>query len=50
MAGYGKLSHVSGRIYEKDPNILEKNSKFKEFLIILNLECEDLVIEMFNIF
>jgi len=24
MAAYGRLPHVSGRIYEKEPNILEK--------------------------
>lgn len=50
VAAFENLSHVSGRRYEKALTILEKISKIKIFLIMLDLECDDLVIEMFQRF
>lgn len=50
VAAFENLSHVSGRRYEKALTILEKISKIKIFLIMLDLECDDLVIEMFQQF
>ncbi|XP_050894158.1 sister chromatid cohesion protein PDS5 homolog D [Lathyrus oleraceus] len=50
VTAFEKLSHVSGRRYEKAISILENFSKIKMFLIMLDLECDDLVMEMFRHF
>ena len=50
VAAFENMSHVSGRRYEKALTILEKISKIRIFLIMLDLECDDLVIEMFQQF
>lgn len=50
VAAFEKLSHVFGRRYEKAISILEKFSKIKIFVIMLDLECDDLVMEMFQHF
>ncbi|CAI8601867.1 unnamed protein product [Vicia faba] len=50
VSAFEKLSHVSGRSYEKAISILENFSKIKMFLIMLDLECDDLVMEMFQQF
>jgi hypothetical protein len=50
VAAFENLSHVSGRRYDKALAILENLSKIKIFLIMLDLECDDLVIQMFNLF
>jgi hypothetical protein len=50
VAAFENLSHASGRRYEKALAILEKISKIKIFLIMLDLECDDLVVEMFQQF
>ncbi|WJX48637.1 hypothetical protein P8452_35175 [Trifolium repens] len=50
VAAFENLSHVSGRRYDKALAILENFSKIKIFLIMLDLECDDLVIQMFNLF
>lgn len=47
---FEKLSGVSGRGYEKAITILERFSKIKIYLIMLDLDCDDLVIEMFQNF
>ncbi|KAJ1410042.1 hypothetical protein SESBI_22277 [Sesbania bispinosa] len=47
---FEKLSHVSGRGYEKALNILDNVSKVRLFLVMLDLECDDLIIEMFQHF
>ncbi|XP_058734364.1 sister chromatid cohesion protein PDS5 homolog C-like isoform X2 [Vicia villosa] len=50
VAAFEKLSQVSGRRYEKAVSILENFSKIKIFVIMLDLECDDLVMEMFQHF
>ncbi|KAL5063404.1 hypothetical protein RYX36_025141 [Vicia faba] len=50
VSAFEKLSHVSGRSYEKAISILENFSNIKMFLIMLDLECDDLVMEMFQQF
>ncbi|CAJ2656499.1 unnamed protein product [Trifolium pratense] len=50
VAAFENLSHVSGRRYDKALTILETFSKIKIFLIMLDLECDDLVIQMFKDF
>ncbi|KAK2432284.1 Tudor/PWWP/MBT superfamily protein [Trifolium repens] len=50
VAAFENLSHVSGRRYDKALAILENLSKIKIFFIMLDLECDDLVIQMFNLF
>ncbi|KAJ1429183.1 Armadillo-type fold [Sesbania bispinosa] len=50
VAAFEKLSHVSGRGYEKALHILDNVSKVRLFLVMQDLECDDLIIEMFQHF
>ncbi|XP_061342479.1 sister chromatid cohesion protein PDS5 homolog E-like [Gastrolobium bilobum] len=50
VAAFEKLSLASGRSYEKALTILENVSKTRLCLVMLDLECDDLVIEMFKHF
>ncbi|RDY02367.1 Sister chromatid cohesion protein PDS5-like B-B, partial [Mucuna pruriens] len=50
VKSFGKLSHISGRGYEKALNILDNVNKVRLCLVMLDLECDDLVIEMFQHF
>ena len=43
----GKLSHVSTYYYKKAISILDTFAKVKLFLVMLDLECNALVVEMF---
>lgn len=47
---FEKLTDVYDRKYGKAINIFEKISKIKMFLIMLDLECDDVVMEMFQHF
>lgn len=50
MASFEKLSHISGRAYEKVLIILDNVNKVRLCLVMLDLECNDLIIEMFQHF
>ncbi|KAG2379715.1 Protein EMSY-LIKE 4 [Vigna angularis] len=50
VASFEKLSHISGCAYEKVLIILENVNKVRLCLVMLDLECNDLVIEMFQHF
>lgn len=50
VSAFEKLCHVSGRGYEKALAILENVWKVRSSLVMLDLECDDLVIEMFHHF
>ncbi|KAH1052453.1 hypothetical protein GLYMA_08G217900v4 [Glycine max] len=50
VASFEKLSHISGRGYEKALTILNNVNKVRLCLVMLDLECNDLVIEMFQHF
>ncbi|KAG5021436.1 hypothetical protein JHK85_017778 [Glycine max] len=50
VASFEKLSHISGRGYEKALTILDNANKVRLCLVMLDLECNDLVIEMFQHF
>ena len=47
VAIFGKLSHVSTYCYKKAISILDTFAKVKLFLVMLDLECNALVVEMF---
>nr|XP_048320328.1 sister chromatid cohesion protein PDS5 homolog C isoform X2 [Ziziphus jujuba var. spinosa] len=50
VAAFEKLSHVSGRCYTKAMCILETVARVRSSLMMLDLECDALVIEMFQHF
>ncbi|XP_029130138.1 uncharacterized protein LOC109812986 [Cajanus cajan] len=50
VASFKKLSHISGHGYEKALTILDNVNKVRLCLVMLDLECNDLVIEMFQQF
>ncbi|KAK7381522.1 hypothetical protein VNO80_00067 [Phaseolus coccineus] len=50
VASFEKLSHISGCGYEKALTILDNVNKVRLCLVMLDLECNDLVIEMFQHF
>ncbi|XP_014515842.2 uncharacterized protein LOC106773633 isoform X2 [Vigna radiata var. radiata] len=50
VASFEKLSHISGRAYEKVLIILDNVNKVRLCLVMLDLECNDLIIEMFQHF
>ncbi|XP_019443321.1 PREDICTED: uncharacterized protein LOC109347743 isoform X2 [Lupinus angustifolius] len=50
VAAFGKLSHVSSRSYEKVLTITDNVAKVRLCLVMLDLQCDDLVIEMFQHF
>ncbi|KAF1865829.1 hypothetical protein Lal_00021830 [Lupinus albus] len=50
VASFEKLSHVSGCCYEKVLTIIDNVAKVRLCLVMLDLECDDLVIEMFQHF
>ncbi|CAL0325916.1 unnamed protein product [Lupinus luteus] len=50
VAAFGKLSDVSGRCYEKVLTIIDNVAKVRLCLVMLDLQCDDLVIEMFQHF
>ncbi|XP_027344630.1 uncharacterized protein LOC113857095 [Abrus precatorius] len=50
VRAFEKLSHVSGHGYDKALAILDNVSNIRLCLVMLDLECEDLIIEMFQHF
>ncbi|XP_057967234.1 sister chromatid cohesion protein PDS5 homolog A-like isoform X3 [Malania oleifera] len=50
VAAFEKLSHVSGRCYSKAVSILQSMATVRSCLVMLDLECDALVVEMFHIF
>ena len=48
IAVFENLSHVSSRYYTKAVFILETIAKVKSCLVMLDLECDALVVEMFQ--
>ncbi|XP_062155021.1 sister chromatid cohesion protein PDS5 homolog C-like isoform X5 [Alnus glutinosa] len=50
VAAFEKLSHVSGRCYTKAVSILDTVAKVRSCLVMLDLECDVLVVEMFQNF
>ena len=50
LATFENMSHVSTRSYKKVVSILETITKVKLCLVMLDLECDALVVEMFQIF
>lgn len=50
VMAFGELSNVTGRSYYKAIHILESVSKVKSCLLMLDLECDALILEMFEQF
>ncbi|XP_044484049.1 uncharacterized protein LOC123209987 isoform X2 [Mangifera indica] len=50
VAAFEKLSNVSGRCYTKAFSILDTVAKVRSCLVMLDLECDTLIIEMFQHF
>ncbi|KAG6728148.1 hypothetical protein I3842_02G158800 [Carya illinoinensis] len=50
VAAFEQLPHVSSRCYTKAVSILETVAKVRSCLVMLDLECDSLVVEMFQNF
>ncbi|KAJ7951975.1 Sister chromatid cohesion protein PDS5-like B-B [Quillaja saponaria] len=50
VSAFRKLSHVSSRCYAKAVSILDTIARIRSCLVMLDLECDELVIEMFQHF
>ena len=50
VAAFENMSHVSLRSYKKVTSILDTIAKVKLCLVMLDLECDALVVEMFQSF
>ncbi|KAD1345611.1 hypothetical protein E3N88_42981 [Mikania micrantha] len=50
VLAFGQLSNVSGQSYNKAIHIIESIAKVKSCLLMLDLECDALVLEMFEKF
>lgn len=50
LEAFRKLSNVSGRCYTKALSILDAVAKVRSCLVMLDLECDSLILEMFKIF
>ncbi|PWA69869.1 Armadillo-type fold [Artemisia annua] len=50
MVAFGELANLTGQNYYKAVHILDSVSKVKICLLMLDLECDDLVLEMFEQF
>ena len=50
IAAFENLSHLSNRYYTKAVSILTIVAKVKSYLVMLDLECDALVVEMFQTF
>ena len=50
LAAFENMSHVSTRSYKKVVSILDTIAKFKLCLVMLDLKCDALVVELFQSF
>ena len=50
LEAFRKLSNVSGRCYMKALSILDAVAKVRLCLVMLDLECDNLILEMFQSF
>lgn len=50
VVAFGKLSHVSGRCYSKALHILNSTASVQSFFLMMDMEFDDLVAEMFHQF
>ncbi|XP_019433673.1 PREDICTED: uncharacterized protein LOC109340431 isoform X2 [Lupinus angustifolius] len=50
VSAFEKLSHASGHCYEKVLSIIDNFANLRLCLVMLDLECDDLVLEMFQHF
>lgn len=50
VAAFENLSHVSGRCYTKAVSILDNVARVRSCLVMLDLECDELIIQMFRHF
>ncbi|GAA0170297.1 chromatin/chromatin-binding, or -regulatory protein [Lithospermum erythrorhizon] len=50
VLAFEKLTDTSDRYYSKAVNILKNTSKLKFFNVLLDLECEELIIQIFQLF
>ena len=50
MAAFENMSHVSTRSYKKVTSILDTIARVKLCLVMLDLECDALVVELFQSF
>ncbi|GAV72361.1 hypothetical protein CFOL_v3_15849 [Cephalotus follicularis] len=50
VAAFENLSHLSGRRYTKAVSILDTVAKVRSCLVMLDLECDELIVEMFQHF
>ncbi|GLU21981.1 hypothetical protein SLE2022_380840 [Rubroshorea leprosula] len=50
VAAFENLSHVSGRCYTKAVSILDNVARVRSCLVMLDLECDELIIQMFQHF
>lgn len=50
LEAFRKLSNVSGRGYTKALSIIDAVAKVRSCLMMLDLECEGLILEMFQNF
>lgn len=47
VAAFENLSHVSGRCYTKAVSILDNVARVRSCLVMLDLECDELIVQMF---
>ncbi|CAH8330216.1 unnamed protein product [Eruca vesicaria subsp. sativa] len=50
IEAFEKLADASSRSYQKAESVLDNVSKVKSCLVMLDLECDDLILQMFHIF
>ncbi|KAJ4874380.1 Tudor/PWWP/MBT superfamily protein [Raphanus sativus] len=50
IEAFEKLADASSRSYQKAESVLDNVSKVKSCLVLLDLECHDLILQMFHIF
>lgn len=50
IEAFGKLADASSRSYRKAEAVLDTVSKVRSSLVMLDLECDDLILEMFRQF
>lgn len=50
VAGFEKLSHDSGHCYTKAISVLDTVAKIRSSVMMLDLECDALIVEMFQHF
>ena len=50
VRAFGKLADASSRSYKKAEAVLDTVAKVRSSLVMLDLECDDVILEMFRQF